>query len=148
MTTSNNNTNLTELWEKGKLEVDQYYYVKYADGSVEIQLYVGGFLMRTDNRVVEVLAPVPTFDEMKLVALKIDCVCETIAELAVEKEQLKELLLRCKRNFDEITKFCNDEIKYAHEKTDNFCIPAEGLAVIQSSSNNKELLTKIDEVLK
>lgn len=65
-----------------------------------------------------------------------------------EKQQLKELLLRCKRNFDEITKFCNDEIKYAHEKTDNFCIPAEGLAVIQSSSNNKELLTKIDEVLK
>lgn len=54
---------LTEQWKKGELEVDQYYYVKYADGSVEIQLYVGGFLMRTDNKVVEVLAPVPTYDE-------------------------------------------------------------------------------------
>lgn len=119
MTTSNNNTNLTELWEKGELEVDKYYYVKYADGSVEIQLYVGGFLMRTDNRVVEVLSPVPTFDEMKLVALKIDCICETIAELAVEKEQLIKLLREC-----------------------------ESVIRFENEYENEKLLTKIDEVLK
>lgn len=127
MTTSNNNINLTELWEKGELEVDKYYYVKYADGSVEIQLYVGGFLMRTDNRVVEVLSPVPTFDEMKLVALKIDCICETIAELAVEKEQLIKLLTECK---------------------DVMSMAGYVFAKIEDVEKARELLTKIDEVLK
>lgn len=105
MTTSNNEKNLTELWEKGELEVDQYYYVKYADGSVEIQLYVGGFLMRTDNRVVEVLALVPTFEDWQelrdvLNTHKDYCCCQKNEVLLLENQQLKELLWSCQAYFN------------------------------------------------
>lgn len=105
MTTSNNNKNLTELWEKGELEVDQYYYVKYADGSVEIQLYVGGFLMRTDNRVVEVLALVPTFEDWQelrdvLNTHKDYCCCQKNEVLLLENQRLKELLWSCQAYFN------------------------------------------------
>lgn len=105
MTTSNNNKNLTELWEKGELEVDQYYYVKYADGSVEIQLYVGGFLMRTDNRVVEVLALVPSFEDWQelrdvLNTHKDYCCCQKNEVLLLENKQLKELLWSCQAYFN------------------------------------------------
>lgn len=94
---------LTEQWEKGELEVDQYYYVKYADGSVEIQLYVGGFLMRTDNKVVEVLVPVPSYEEWKTVfncANKyeveyIEC-ANDYENVKKENQQLKELLKECR----------------------------------------------------
>lgn len=58
---SKTHKSLTEQWEKGELEVDRDYYLKFADGSIDIQKYIGGFLMRADNEVVEVLAEVPDY---------------------------------------------------------------------------------------
>lgn len=74
--------------------------------------------------------------------------CEMpVKKLLEENQQLKELLKECKCEFEEITKFCNKEIEYAHKQTNNFCIPAEGLAIILHSTDNKELLTKIDNAI-
>lgn len=71
-----------------------------------------------------------------------------IVRLQNEIKQLKRLLKICKCEFEEITTFCNREIEWAHKQTNNFCIPAEGLEVILHSTDNKELLNKIEEVLK
>ena len=85
-----NSQDLTEQWEKGELEIDRYYYVKYADGSVEIQLYVGGFLMRTDNKVIEVLAPVPSYEEYSRLEWYAGCGPDRIVELNKENRQLRK----------------------------------------------------------
>lgn len=88
--------NLTELWKKGELEIDNNYYLRFADGTEEIQLYIGGFLMRADNEVVEVLAEVPDYIEWKNY---VNGYCEEHnynLKLQEENQKLKELLKECR----------------------------------------------------
>lgn len=93
----------TEKFKNGTLE-EGYYYVLNKGNSIKfygIDYYnVMGetkYWSGAENEdIEEVIANVPTFDEMKLLALKVDCVCETIAELAVEKLQLIESLYSIK----------------------------------------------------
>ena len=87
---------LTEQWKKGELEVDRDYYLKFADGSIDIQKYIGGFLMRADNEVVEVLGEVP---EYTIWRNYVNGYCEEHEynlQLIEENQKLKELLKECR----------------------------------------------------
>lgn len=53
---------LTLAWKTQKLPLG-WYYIKFEDGSIDMQHYIGGFLMSIDNRVTEVLAEVPSYEE-------------------------------------------------------------------------------------
>ena len=89
---------LTELWKKGELEINNNYYLRFADGTEEIQLYIGGFLMRADNEVVEVLAEVPDYIEWKNY---VNGYCEEHEynlKLQDENAKLKETIKRTKAN--------------------------------------------------
>lgn len=56
---------LTEEWKAGKLPAG-WYYLNFENGEIELQNNcIGGFLMSRDNKVMQVLAPVPTYDEYK-----------------------------------------------------------------------------------
>ena len=56
---------LTEDWKAGKLPAG-CYYLKLENGEIELQNNcIGGFLMSCNNRVIQILAPVPTYDEYK-----------------------------------------------------------------------------------
>lgn len=95
-------TDLTEQWEKGELELDKNYYLELEDGTIEIQMFVGGFLCREDNEVKEVLAKVPTYSEY--LALQSDSLAknegaEIIAELEEDNKKLKELLKECRNKW-------------------------------------------------
>lgn len=86
---------LTEDWEAGKLPAG-WYYLKLENGEIELQNNcIGGFLMSCNNRVIQILAPVPTYDEYKAMQ----------AELAELKEKIKkrEELIQCLgSNIDEL----------------------------------------------
>ena len=54
---------LTADWHAGKLAAN-WYYLKFEDGEIGLQSNnIGGFIMSIDNEVVQVLAPVPTYDQ-------------------------------------------------------------------------------------
>ena len=102
--TNSDDINLTEQWKQGKLK-EGIYYVKLNDTlGLEIAKLTTdqgypiwqtfGHQIRKD-RIKEVLVRVPSCDEMRLIALKVDVICEKIAEMAVENQQLKELLKQC-----------------------------------------------------
>lgn len=56
---------LTEDWEAGKLPAG-WYYLKLENGEIELQNNcIGGFLMSCNNRVIQILASVPSYDEYK-----------------------------------------------------------------------------------
>jgi hypothetical protein len=109
-------TDLTEQWQKGELELDKNYYLELEDGTIEIQMYVGGFLYREDNGVKKVLSEVPTYQEY--LALQSDSLAknegaEIVAELEkrLKKTQGLELDLRRKNHeLKELLKECRDEI--------------------------------------
>ena len=86
---------LTEDWKAGKLAAG-YYYIKFKNGEIETRdNLIGGFLMNMKNPIVQVIAPVPTYDEYKAMQ----------AELAELKEKIKkrEELIQCLgSNIDEL----------------------------------------------
>lgn len=67
-----NSQDLTEQWKKGELP-PRYYYIKDNKNKIEIDEYVQWYKERGQKswksfvyyKVMEVLAPVPTFDEWK-----------------------------------------------------------------------------------
>ena len=131
---------LTEHLKKGKLKEGKYYVKTQEDNICELMFddeghwYDFGWdCWLGDDYVKEVLAPVPSYDEMKLVALKIDVISEKIAELSVENQQLKELLKECRPYVTQCVSrnFYEDDVS------------------LRDRHLNKDfLLTKIDEVLK
>lgn len=88
---------LTEEWKKGKLPVG-WYYLNFENGEIELQNNcIGGFLMSRDNKVMQVLAPVPTYDEYRTMQAEladasktIEALEDRIAELEKENKQLEE----------------------------------------------------------
>lgn len=101
-------TDLTEKWKSGELK-EGYYYIKAnrTISFVEIDYYhIFGeteYWNGNDNEdVLEVLAPVPTFEELQELKQKIHILTEsqmklenTIGELGQENASLKELLKEC-----------------------------------------------------
>lgn len=112
---------LTEEWKAGKLAAG-YYYIKFKNGEIETRdNLIGGFLMNMKNPIIQVIAPVPTYDEYKamqkeLAELKekikkreelIQCLGSNIDELDVKKSvliiennKLRGLLKECKEWFE------------------------------------------------
>lgn len=94
---------LTEDWKAGKLPAG-CYYLKLENGEIELQNNcIGGFLMSCNNRVIQILAPVPTYDEYKAMQeqLNKEGVWYTkISYKKIKKEnnQLRDLLRECKRH--------------------------------------------------
>lgn len=90
-------TNLTEKWKKGELEKCKDYYVKYGD--YEMSLTLDGdndFIFYGRPIKPKVLAPVPTFDELKNMNKAVnECMAANI-KLVEQNKHLKELLKECK----------------------------------------------------
>ena len=81
-----------------KLELDAHYYLKLNNGKTEVQKFIGGFVLRNDDEIAEVLGKVPSYDEYQ--TLLSDQLAknegeEINAELQAENKQLKELLKEC-----------------------------------------------------
>ena len=84
-------SNLTEQWKKGELEEGEYW-CKITESPYVERVY----LPCCDDIIVEVLAPVPSYEEWQKV-LNIDFNNEV---LRLENQQLKELLYKCKEKLD------------------------------------------------
>lgn len=86
---------LTADWKAGKLPLG-YFYVKYKNREIGIQdNFTDNFLGQLINPIIQVIAPVPTYDEYKAMQ----------AELAELKEKIKkrEELIQCLgSNIDEL----------------------------------------------
>lgn len=86
---------LTADWKAGKLPLG-YFYVKYKNREIGIQdNFIDNFLGQLINPIIQVIAPVPTYDEYKAMQ----------AELAELKEKIKkrEKLIQCLgSNIDEL----------------------------------------------
>ena len=84
---------LTEQWQKGELELDHNYYIKLKYGRIEVQMFIGCFLMEQGNEVVEVLAEVPTFEEYQADENYIDYLkqCISVYE-SKDKQHAKDYL--------------------------------------------------------
>ncbi len=98
---------LTKEWKAGKL-VAGYYYIKFKNGEIETRdNLIGGFLMNMKNPIVQILTPVPTYDEQKAMQAaiqngesaidtnkrlckKIEELEDQIADLEKENKQLEE----------------------------------------------------------
>ena len=55
-------TDLTEQWKKGELPAGRYW-VKYRSGRIDDWDLLGGKTIETKPEIVEVLAPVPSYEE-------------------------------------------------------------------------------------
>lgn len=92
---------LTEDWEAGKLPAG-WYYLKLENGEIELQNNcIGGFLMSCNNRVIQILAPVPTYDEYKAMQEQLNKEGTWYTEISYKKikkenNQLRDLLRECK----------------------------------------------------
>lgn len=78
---------LTEQWKDGKLPAGRYW-VKYRSGRIDDWDLLGGKTIETKPEIVEVLAPMPSYDEWKE---SYNCMLENEV-LRLKNAQLKELL--------------------------------------------------------
>lgn len=93
----------TEKFKNGTLE-EGYYYVLNKGNSIKfygIDYYnVMGetkYWSGAENEdIEEVIANVPTFDEMRMLALKVDVLCDKLAEFVYETNLLKKALYSAK----------------------------------------------------
>ena len=138
--TNSDGTNLTEQWKQGKLK-EGTYYIKLNDtlGSEIAELITDqgcptwqtfGHQIRKD-RIKEILARIPSYDEIRLIALKVDVICEKIAGLAVENRELIGLLKQAR----------------VYVYTDTQCYENRTISKAYKE-DAKKLLTKIDKVLR
>lgn len=137
-----NKISLTEQCKKGELP-PRYYYIKDNKNKIEIDEYVQWYKERGQKsgksfiyyKVMEVLAPVPTFDEWKAKLRALDAAHKTIK---MEDETINRLVCSGKQ--------CNYENAQLKELLKECKMP---LKVYNEMFGYKtELLTKIDEVLK
>lgn len=81
-------TDLTEQWKKGELPDDEYYCRTTHDSSVHKH-----YLSDIDNEnMIEVLAPVPSYEEWEKLNWYAGNGVEENQELKMENAKLKELL--------------------------------------------------------
>ena len=92
---------LTDKWRNGELE-QGYYYTRYTPSvgkpfvEIELRSYLIDLAKIRDADTVEVLAPVPSYDEY--LESESHCAVYSIANKSLEKEnqQLRELLEECR----------------------------------------------------
>lgn len=81
-------TDLTKQWKKGELKKNKYW-VKYKNGKIDTWELSEGITIESKPEIIEVLAPVPSFQEWQKV-LNIDFNNEV---LRLENQRLNERLL-------------------------------------------------------
>lgn len=157
---------LTELWKKGKIKKAKYW-VKYRNGNIDIWELSEGITIESKPEIIEVLAPVPSWDKWleseshcavysevnKGLKEKLEpfsdpyfksLTTKDISELA--KKSIRLTKQHCKDNeriekLEELLKECKDFVGLA------------GYLSLDTADDNtvekcNKLLTKIDEVLK
>ena len=115
---SHNEQTLTEQWKKGELEHGEYWCEITESPYVE-RVY----LPCCDDIIVEVLAPVPSWEQWQ--QMKAFCEEFNVLNVAEENQRLKELLKEC--NLLLIKQQANDEVEH---------------------KESAELVLRIEEVLK
>lgn len=123
--------NLTEQWKNGELENGEYFALtNLGIEKIEFIKEHNGFGFDEIEWVLEVLAPVPSYEQWQSLNEIIDSMNDTNKALAHRLNMLKELL-----------KECGEWIEFMEEKSradENY----------KGTMYFKNLLTKIDEVLK
>ena len=117
-------TNLTEQWKRGELQ-NNWYYIRTPNG-IEKWEYIKqshGFGYYETEWVLEVLAPVPSYEEWQ--QMKAFCEEFNALNVAQENQKLKELLRECR----DLIEWYKTDCGYKDKPTES-------------------VLTKIDEVLK
>jgi regulator of replication initiation timing len=119
-------TDLTEQYQKGELELDKNYYIELEDGTIEIQMFVGGFLCRKDNEVKEVLNKVPSYDELQNINKSVNDLMASNIKLVDENKQLQERLKKTQElelevrrentKLKELLKECREPLEVLAEK--------------------------------
>lgn len=92
--------NLTEQWKRGELEEGEYY-IKSNKGDIYIDICANGSFMFTNYRSVEeVLAPVPSYEEIQKLQNSLEHekvrathYYKTLTKIEDENEKLEELLI-------------------------------------------------------
>ena len=89
---------LTEQWKKGELESGFYYvYLKYLEMfDIAGSSTLSGILERGNENSIEVLAPVPSYEEWQEKQKSLKVLAETYCKEKEENQKLKELLNECK----------------------------------------------------
>lgn len=97
-----NSQDLTEQWKNGELK-DGHYYVKTETGDSYV-FYIDDDSYMYDD-MEEVLAPVPSYEELQELSNKYDSLQERLfaqAPIHLENQQLKELLKECGNKIEEV----------------------------------------------
>lgn len=96
-------TDLTEQWKKGQLKGFKWYYVKFKTGEIDIcwltewsndELGTGGqyFDGIKEENILQVIAPVPSYEEWQALNGNMDSVMQTNQALCKKLAKLKDLL--------------------------------------------------------
>ncbi len=119
---SHNEQTLTEQWKKGELKKGKRYWCKLQDGKSEICYLwlqtnhftsLTGYLSRClpDEDIVEVLAPLSSFEEWQELKLHDEKATIKLGEKIIENDKLKELLKRCRDFINyEVPDHCIDDV--------------------------------------
>lgn len=92
---------LTADWKAGKLPLG-YFYVKYKNREIGIQdNFIDNFLGQLINPIIQVIAPVPTYDEYKAMQAELAehrhyCCCEENEVMRLKLAEMEELLKECR----------------------------------------------------
>lgn len=84
-------TTLTEQWKKGKIKRAKYW-VKYRNGNIDIWELSEGITIESKPEIIEVLAPVLSFEECKDLKSHDEKATIKLGEKIIENDKLKELL--------------------------------------------------------
>lgn len=87
--------NYTEKWKKGELEKAKYW-VKYRNGNIDIWELSEGIPIESKPEIIEVLAPVPSFEQWQSLNELLDSMRDTNKALAHRLNICKELLIECR----------------------------------------------------
>ena len=91
---------LTADWKAGKLPLG-YFYVKYKNREIGIQdNFIDNFLGQLINPIIQVIAPVPTYDEYKAMQAELAehrhyCCCSENEVMRLKLAEMEELLKEC-----------------------------------------------------
>lgn len=133
-------TDLTEQWRKGELP-DGWYWVKKKTCEEYIDkvyfwydTFIDGDVPLDNDKVIEVLAHVPSYEEWQALNGNMDSTMQTNKALCKKLAELKELLRECRNSLEEqsnVRKLYESDVEY------------------RDRYNKKmDLLIKLDEVLK
>lgn len=87
---------LTEAWKSGKLK-NGWYFIKFTD-EIYPDYYNGYFIQTGDKEGMEVLAPVPDYNEMRRLKEENNDLSALITGDELENEQLRAILKECRKH--------------------------------------------------